>query len=219
MTSSEEQKDTQSDAGESADSGHHQEFTIEQAAAAVAAAQSDAPAAVALDDLSVEELRAQTAQAIQDADKFRDAALRAEAEMQNVRRRAEREVEHAVKYGVEKILQNLLPVMDSLEKAIESAEQAGADTEATQAIIEGMGLCQRLFLDVLTKEGVAVVDPHGEPFNPNLHQAISMVENAEVEPNSVVAVVQKGYQLNSRLVRPAMVMVAKSTNRSIDQKV
>ena len=194
-------------------------MTIEQAAAAVAAAQSDAPAAVALDDLSVEELRAQTAQAIQDADKFRDAALRAEAEMQNVRRRAEREVEHAVKYGVEKILQNLLPVMDSLEKAIESAEQAGADTEATQAIIEGMGLCQRLFLDVLTKEGVAVVDPHGEPFNPNLHQAISMVENAEVEPNSVVAVVQKGYQLNSRLVRPAMVMVAKSTNRSIDQKV
>ena len=219
MTSSEEQKDTQSDAGESADSGHHQELTIEQAAAAAAAAQSDAPAAVALDDLSVEELRAQTAQAIQDADKFRDAALRAEAEMQNVRRRAEREVEHAVKYGVEKILQNLLPVMDSLEKAIESAEQAGADTEATQAIIEGMGLCQRLFLDVLTKEGVAVVDPHGEPFNPNLHQAISMVENAEVEPNSVVAVVQKGYQLNSRLVRPAMVMVAKSTNRSIDQKV
>ena len=219
MTSSEEQKDTQSDAGESADSGHHQELTIEQAAAAVAAAQSDAPAAVALDDLSVEELQAQTAQAIQDADKFRDAALRAEAEMQNVRRRAEREVEHAVKYGVEKILQNLLPVMDSLEKAIESAEQAGADTEATQAIIEGMGLCQRLFLDVLTKEGVAVVDPHGEPFNPNLHQAISMVENAEVEPNSVVAVVQKGYQLNSRLVRPAMVMVAKSTNRSIDQKV
>ena len=219
MTSSEEQKDTQSDAGESADSGHHQELTIEQAAAAVAAAQSDAPAAVALDDLSVEELRAQTAQAIQDADKFRDAALRAEAEMQNVRRRAEREVEHAVKYGVEKILQNLLPVMDSLEKAIESAEQAGADTEATQAIIEGMGLCQRLFLDVLTKEAVAVVDPHGEPFNPNLHQAISMVENAEVEPNSVVAVVQKGYQLNSRLVRPAMVMVAKSTNRSIDQKV
>jgi molecular chaperone GrpE len=209
MTSSEEQKDTQSDAGESADSGHHQELTIEQAAAAVAAAQSDAPAAVALDDLSVEELRAQTAQAIQDADKFRE----------NVRRRAEREVEHAVKYGVEKILQNLLPVMDSLEKAIESAEQAGADTEATQAIIEGMGLCQRLFLDVLTKEGVAVVDPHGEPFNPNLHQAISMVENAEVEPNSVVAVVQKGYQLNSRLVRPAMVMVAKSTNRSIDQKV
>ena len=82
-----------------------------------------------------------------------------------------------------------------------------------------MGLCQRLFLDVLTKEVVAVVDPHGEPFNPNLHQAISMVENAEVEPNSVVAVVQKGYQLNSRLVRPAMVMVAKSTNRSIDQKV
>ena len=132
--------------------------------------------------------------------------------MQNLRRRTEREVEHAVKYGVEKLVQNLLPVVDSLEKAIESAEQSDADSEATLAIIEGMGLCQRLFLDVMLKEGVAVIDPHGEPLDPNLHQAISMVESPEVEPNSVIAVVQKGYQLNGRLVRPAMVMVAKNSS-------
>jgi molecular chaperone GrpE len=162
-----------------------------------------------VDTLSFDELRAETTRAREEADKFRDAALRAEAEMQNVRRRSEREVEHAVKYGVEKIVQNLLPVVDSLEKAVEAAEQTGTDNDATKAIIEGVGLCQRLFLEVIVKAGVVTVDPHGEPFDPNLHQAISMVENPDVEPNSVVAVVQKGYSLNGRLVRPAMVMVAK----------
>jgi molecular chaperone GrpE len=81
-----------------------------------------------------------------------------------------------------------------------------------------VGLCQRLFLEVIVKAGVVTVDPHGEPFDPNLHQAISMVENPDVEPNSVVAVVQKGYSLNGRLVRPAMVMVAKGKAKSIDEK-
>ncbi|MFT7256910.1 MAG: molecular chaperone GrpE [Candidatus Azotimanducaceae bacterium] len=171
-----------------------------------------------MDTLSFDEMRAETIRAREEADKFRDAALRAEAEMQNVRRRSEREVEHAVKYGVEKIVQNLLPVVDSLEKAVEAAEQTGADNDATQAIIEGVGLCQRLFLEVIVKAGVVTVDPHGEPFDPNLHQAISMVENPDVEPNSVVAVVQKGYSLNGRLVRPAMVMVAKGKAKSIDEK-
>lgn len=171
-----------------------------------------------IDTLSFDEMRAETIRAREEADKFRDAALRAEAEMQNVRRRSEREVEHAVKYGVEKIVQNLLPVVDSLEKAVEAAEQTGADNDATQAIIEGVGLCQRLFLEVIVKAGVVTVDPHGEPFDPNLHQAISMVENPDVEPNSVVAVVQKGYSLNGRLVRPAMVMVAKGKAKSIDEK-
>ena len=164
-----------------------------------------------IDTMSPSELRAAAYGAHEEAEKFRDAALRAEAEMQNLRRRTEREVEHAVKYGVEKLIQSLLPVVDSLEKAIESAEQSDADSEATLAIIEGMGLCQRLFIDVMAKEGVAVIDPHGEPLDPNLHQAISMIESPEVEPNSVIAVVQKGYQLNGRLVRPAMVMVAKNT--------
>ena len=110
-------------------------------------------------------------------------------------------------------MQNLLPLIDSLEKAVEAAEQAmegESNSPASKAIVEGVGLCQKLLLDVLTKEGVAVVNPEGEPFNPNLHQAITMVENPNMEPNSVVAVVAKGYTLSDRLVRPAMVMVSKA---------
>ncbi len=143
---------------------------------------------------------------------YKDAALRAEAEMQNVRRRAERDVENAHKFGIERFLQNLLPVVDSLEKAIETFnEKAAADgTDVNDPVIEGVKLCHKLFLDVLQREKIEVVDPTGEPFDPNEHEAMSMVENPDMEPNSVVAVVQKGYKLNSRLVRPAMVMVSKA---------
>lgn len=199
----------------------HQEVIPEESSAADAGAADGAAAAddKAVEDMSPAELLAETQRALEELGKAKDATLRSEAEMQNVRRRAEREVEHAVKYGVEKLVQNLLPVLDSLEKAIESAEQVGDKAPAAQAIIEGMGLCQKLFSEVLEKEGMKAVDPHGEPFDPNLHQAISMVENPEVEPNSVVAVVQKGYQLNGRLVRPAMVMVAKGSAPKVDESV
>ncbi|MBT3734585.1 MAG: nucleotide exchange factor GrpE, partial [Gammaproteobacteria bacterium] len=153
--------------------------------------------------------------------KFRDAALRAEAEMQNVRRRASKDVEHAHKFGAEKLIQNLLPVVDSLEKALESSELVKDldQDHSAKAVLDGVGLCHKMFLDTLGKENVAVVDPHGEPFDPNLHQAMSMVENPDMEPNSVVAVIQKGYQLNGRLVRPAMVMVSKGVSPSIDETV
>jgi len=217
MTNPEEHKDDQASHQESHQEPH-QELLIDDVIPADAEAGNASTQGRDVESLSVDELRAEMTRAREEAEKYRDAALRAEAEMQNVRRRADREVEHAVKYGVEKIVQNLLPVVDSLEKAIEAAEQTGADSEATQAIIEGMGLCQRLFLDVISKAGVVTVDPHGEPFDPNLHQAISMVESPDVEPNSVVAVVQKGYSLNGRLVRPAMVMVAKGKAKSIDEK-
>ena len=90
---------------------------------------------------------------------------------------------------------------------------------SAKAVLDGVGLCHKMFLDTLGKENVAVVDPHGEPFDPNLHQAMSMVENPDMEPNSVVAVIQKGYQLNGRLVRPAMVMVSKGVSPSIDETV
>ncbi|XOV85970.1 MAG: nucleotide exchange factor GrpE [Pseudomonadota bacterium] len=156
-------------------------------------------------------LQTELEQALAEVDKYRDAALRAEAEMQNVRRRAQADVEKAHKYALERFIQNLLPVADSLEKAVESAEQAeGADNPASRAIIEGIGLCQKLLLDQLAKEGVNVVDPHGAPFDPNHHQAMSMVENGDLEPNTVVAVIQKGFTLNDRLVRPAMVIVSKA---------
>jgi molecular chaperone GrpE len=157
------------------------------------------------EDLSVEE---QLEKALEEATKFRDVALRAEAEMQNVRRRAERDVEHAYKFGLEKLIQSLLPVVDGIEKAVEETEKA--EVSENDPIAEGFKLCQKLILEVLAKENVEVIDPIGAPFDPNEHEAMSMIENPDMEPNSVFAVVQKGYKLNSRLVRPAMVMVSKA---------
>lgn len=187
-----------------------------------AAAETEAAEDASQED-SETNLGAELEAANAEVEKFRDVALRAEAEMENVRRRATRDVENAHKFGQEKLIQNLLPVVDSLEKAIESAEQAGADEGANKAILEGVGLCLKMQLDVLGKEGLAAVDPAGEPFNPNLHQAMSMVENPDVEPNSVVAVIQKGYTLNDRLVRPAMVMVSKApaadSGNTVDETV
>ena len=144
------------------------------------------------------------ATALLEVEKFRDLALRAEAEMQNLQRRTARDVENAHKFGVEKFVQNMLPVVDSLEKAIESTG------DNADAIAQGVRLCHKLMVDTLNKEGVEIIDPVGEPFDPNEHQAMSMVENPDMEPNSVLAVVQKGCKLNGRLVRPAMVMVSKA---------
>jgi molecular chaperone GrpE len=190
-------------------------------AASEAESPEAAEEAVELADMSKAELFKDAENAREEAAKFRDAALRAEAEMQNVRRRASKDVEHAHKFGAEKLIQNLLPVVDSLEKALESSELVKDldQDHSAKAVLDGVGLCHKMFLDTLGKENVAVVDPHGEPFDPNLHQAMSMVENPDMEPNSVVAVIQKGYQLNGRLVRPAMVMVSKGVSPSIDETV
>jgi molecular chaperone GrpE len=174
----------------------------------VGSADTDDGAEASLEIDTVESLQAKLEQALTDANKFKDVALRAEAEMQNLRRRASIDLENAHKYGVEKFIQSMLPVADGLEKAVESAEKAAND-EASKAISDGVGICHKMMVDVLKKESVEVVDPAGEPFDPNLHQAMSMVENPDVEPNSVVAVVQKGYTLKGRLLRPAMVMVSK----------
>lgn len=137
----------------------------------------------------------------------RDAVLRAQAEAQNVKRRAEQDVEKARKFALERFVGELLPVVDNLERALEAAS---GDEEVVKPIAEGVELTLKSFLDVLGKQNIVVLDPHGEPFDPNLHQAMSMVENTEVEPNTVIAVMQKGYTLNGRLVRPAMVMVSKA---------
>ena len=140
-------------------------------------------------------------------EKQKDLTLRAEAELQNVLKRTAREVENAHKYGLERFIQNLLPVVDSLEKAAEAS--APDQSEASETAIEGINLCCKLLVDVLEKEGIKAIDPLGEPFDPSEHQAMSMVENSDMEPNSIAAVVQKGWKLNERLVRPAMVMVVK----------
>ena len=156
-------------------------------------------------EISIEE---QLEKALEEVATFQDIALRAEAEMQNVRRRSERDIENAHKFGMERFLQNLLPVLDSIEKALESSEEDGHAED--DSVMEGIKLCHKLLLDALHRENVEVVDPLGEPFDPTAHEAMTGVEKPDMEPNSVFAVVQKGYKLNSRLVRPAMVMVSKA---------
>ena len=137
----------------------------------------------------------------------RDATLRAQADAQNAKRRAEQDVEKARKFALEQFTRDLLPVVDNLERALEAAP---ADDDAVKPFAEGVELTLKSLLDALAKFNIEVVEPHGEPFDPNLHQAMSMVENDDVEPNSVLAVMQKGYTLNGRLLRPAMVMVSKA---------
>lgn len=138
--------------------------------------------------------------------KAKDQTLRAAAEMQNIKRRAEQDVEKAHKFALEKFVDALIPVVDSLEKGIESAEQAEG---AHEALIEGMKLTLKQFLDALGRFRVEQEDPNGQPFDPNFHQAMSMVPNPDVEANTVIDVFQKGYKLNGRLIRPAMVVVSK----------
>lgn len=142
---------------------------------------------------------------------LKDHVLRAQAEMENVRRRAARDVENAHKYALERFTADLLPVVDSLEKAVEVAGEP-AD-EAAGAIKEGVELSLKLFLTTLEKSGIGQVDPHGEPFDPQLHEAMAMVPNPDAEPNSVIEVMQKGYTLNGRLVRAAKVVVSATPNQ------
>ena len=138
---------------------------------------------------------------------YREQALRAQAEMQNVRRRAEIDVEKAHKFALEKFVRELLPIVDSLEKTVESA---AGDSELLVRIREGVEMTLSMMLGSLGKFNVVQLDPMGEPFDPQLHEAMSMVPSPDVEPNTVVGVMQKGYTLNSRLVRPAMVMISKA---------
>jgi len=133
--------------------------------------------------------------------------LREQAEMQNVRRRAQRDIESAHKYALEKFASELLSVVDNLERAIEAID---AEDEAQKAVAEGLELTLKTFIDVLAKYNVEAVDPEGQPFDAELHQAVSTVPNNDVEPNTVINVFQKGYTLNGRLIRPAMVVVSTS---------
>ena len=141
--------------------------------------------------------------------KVKDQLLRTVAESENIRRRASRDVEHAHKFAVEKLLLNdLFPVLDSLEKAVETATQ----TDGAEAIAEGVELSLKMFVSTLEKSGVTQIDPLGEPFDPQHHEAMAMVPNPDAEPNSVMEVMQKGYVLNERLVRAAKVIVTKAAD-------
>jgi molecular chaperone GrpE len=136
---------------------------------------------------------------------LQDQLLRATAEMENVRRRAARDVENAHKFALERITSDLLPVLDSLEKAIEAGCES--DGQEADALTKGVELSLKLFLSVLEKAGVVQLDPLGEPFDPQVHEALAMVPKPDAEPNSVMEVMQKGYTLNGRVVRAAKVVV------------
>lgn len=137
----------------------------------------------------------------------RDAQLRAQAEIENIRRRTEQDVEKAHKFALEKFANELLPVIDSLERALEVADKSNPELSA---MIEGIELTLKSLLAAVRKFGVEVVGETNVPFNPDVHQAMSMMESEEVAPNHVMMVMQRGYTLNGRLLRPAMVAVAKA---------
>ena len=156
---------------------------------------------------SVEALKAQLAAAEEKAAKNWDSYLRGIAELENQRKRAQRDLESALKYGAEKLLNDLLPVKDSLEMALASV----ADKPETAGLRTGVDMTLRLFATALERQGVTEVNPaKGDAFDPEWHEAMATQETAEVPADRVVATVQKGYKLNGRLLRPARVLVARA---------
>ena len=135
-----------------------------------------------------------------------DQYLRAVADLDNVRKRAQRDIEAANKWGLEKFAQELLPVWDSLELAV----QNGSKVADVRTLIQGQEATLQLLSKALNKIGVAPINPQGEPFDPARHEAMMAQESATAEPNSVLQVVQPGYELNGRVLRPARVIVSKS---------
>lgn len=155
------------------------------------------------EEVTIESLQQKLEEAEAKANDSWDKALRIQAEMDNLRKRSEKQVEDAHKYGVKKFVEEILPVADSLEMGY------AVEGEVEQ-IREGIGLTMNVLKAAMEKFSVVAVDPLGEKFNPDLHQAMAMQPSAEYDNDHVSAVMQKGYTLNGRLVRPAMVMVAKN---------
>ncbi|WP_333855445.1 nucleotide exchange factor GrpE [Leclercia sp.] len=147
------------------------------------------------------------AQVVEAQNRERDGILRIKAEMENLRRRTELDVEKAHKFALEKFVNELLPVIDSLDRALEVADKANPDLAP---MVEGIELTLKSMLDVVKKFGVEVVADTNVPMDPNVHQAIAMVESEDVAAGNVLMVMQKGYTLNGRTIRAAMVSVAKA---------
>jgi molecular chaperone GrpE len=164
---------------------------------------------------STEELTRLLEDARNKADENWDQLMRARAEMENLRKRSQRELENAHKFAVDKFSQDMLQVWDSLELGHQAAQDENTDVAKLR---EGTELTLKLLVNLMEKNGIQQIDPEGEPFNPDYHQAMAMQDRDDVEPNTVVAVVQKGYLLNGRLLRPAMVMVSKAPSVSVDEK-
>lgn len=153
---------------------------------------------------SYEELMQQLDETEQKANQYWERVLRMQADNENALRRAERDVANAHKYALEKFIAELLPIIDSLELA---ASTDASDGQAT-SILEGVKLTLKMFYTAIEKFGIKQLDPKSQPFNPELHQAISVQVDPKLAPGTVISVLQKGYTLNDRLVRPALVVVA-----------
>jgi molecular chaperone GrpE len=193
--------------------GQQPEDPAQQAAEQAQAGEAPAEA------LSHEQLLLTLEDAQAKADQYWNQLLLARAEAENSRRRGERDVESAHKYGLEKFVRELLPVKDSLELGLAAAVGEGAEFEKLR---EGMELTLKMLGAALEKFGVQEVNPKGEKFNPERHQAMAMQDSAAAEPNTVLTVYQKGYLLNDRLIRPAMVVVsgakAEKKGPSLDER-
>ena len=157
------------------------------------------------------ELDAMIAEAVEAAlAEQQDMVLRAKAEVQNTLRRRDQDVERAHKFALEKFGGELITVVDNLERALEAVPDAG--DESVKALYEGVELTLKGFVETLNRFDIEQLDPEGEPFDPQQHEAMSLVENDDVEPNTVLTVIQKGYILNGRVIRPARVMVSRATS-------
>lgn len=179
-----------------------QEEVLEQAEVEEQTTAEDGQGAEVSPEEEIASLYAQVEGLQQEVADARDQMLRAAAEAQNVRRRAQADVEKAHKFALEKFARELLPVVDSLEKATEAL------TGADESQKEGVEMTLQLYLAALEKFQIKQLNPMGEPFNPQYHEAMSMVPNPAMPSNAVMDVLQKGYTLNDRLLRPAMVVVA-----------
>ncbi len=172
-----------------------------------ATAETEAAAAGGDSNPEITKLTAQLAEANKKAADNWSEMLRARAELENVRKRGEKDVENAHKYAIEKFVQELLPVIDSMEMGLGAANAEGTDIEK---LCQGTELTLKIFSDALQKFEIECVDPTNQTFNPEFHQAMSLQETDAKSPNTVLAVMQKGYLLNGRLIRPAMVVVSKT---------
>lgn len=179
-----------------------EDTVVAQPAEAAAPAESPPQADPAAE---LEQLRSRLSAAEAKANEHWDQLLRAKAEMENLRRRTQRELESAHKYALDRVAQELLPVVDSLELGLAAANAEGASVEQLR---EGTELTLKMLLGALEKVGIQPVDPQGERFNPEYHQAMTTQPADHVEPNTVLNVFQKGYLLNDRLIRPALVVVS-----------
>ncbi len=180
---------------------------VQEAEAQVEEKNEDAVEAISPEQERINELDLALAAAQSKVDDQKDSVIRAKAEVDNIRRRAAQDVEKARKFALEKFAGEMLTTVDNLERALQSIDK---DNENNKGIIEGVELTLQGLITSLEKFGVKAVDPQDQPFNPELHQAMSMQEVPDVAPNTVIAVMQKGYELNGRLIRPAMVMVSKA---------